>query len=245
MNGRRASFLLIFLHLLGSSSCASEATPRAPGSASREYFPLQLGGHWSYELSTGLFSAHTSLEVTARGEHAIRDSRDSLYVMEERLSGRVYGLEPAGLVGYRIADGYLTRIAALTLGADGQVSVFGGEALAILPVDPKPGQTWSARTEIFRESGSAGQAWTAEIESVGRVRVAAGRFDDVILVRSQQWDTEWDTHKPLHSYEDYYAPGVGLIRSVSRNNAQWFWMTVEQELVAFSFEPEPEPNGPH
>ena len=66
----------------------------------------------------------------------------------------------------------------------------------------------------------------------------AGSFDDVIVVRSQQWDPDWDTDRPLHSYEDYYARGVGLIRSVSRNNSQGFWMSIEQELVAFHFDEE-------
>ena len=243
MVGRRSALLLLLLPLLGSSSCASNATPRAPGPAAREYFPLQRGAHWTYELRTGFFSGRTRMDVTARGEHAVRDSDERVFLMEEQLSGRVYGLEPTGLVGYRIADGYVTRIAAVALGEDGQVSIFGGEGMAFLPVDPKPGQRWSDRAEIFRESGSSGQAWTAEVEFVGRVRVPAGSFDDVIVVRSQQWDPEWDAHKPLHSYEDYYARGVGLIRSVSHNNARWFWMSVEQVLVAFSFEADPLPNA--
>lgn len=228
----------MLIPLLASSSCASDATPRAPGAASREYFPLRSGAHWRYELRTGLFSARTSMDVMARGEHTVRGSEERVFLMEEQLSGRVYGLEAAGLVGYRVADGFLTRIAAVALEADGQVSIFGGDGMSFLPVEPTPGQTWSDRTEIFRESGSAGQAWTAEVESVGRLRVRAGSFDDVIVVRSQQWDPEWDENSPLHSYEDYYARGVGLIRSVSHNNAQWFWISVEQELVAFSFEEE-------
>jgi hypothetical protein len=236
MASRRTALLLLVLALLGSSSCASDATPHAPGSASREYFPLQRGGHWTYELRTGLFSGSTRVEVTARGEHAVRDSDEHVFLMDERLSGRVYGLEPAGLVGYRVANGFLTRIAAVSLGEDGQVGIFGGEGMSFLPVDPKPGQSWSDRTEVFRESGSAGQSWTAEIEFVGQLRVPAGRFDDVIVVRSQQWDPGWNANEPLHSYEDYYAQGVGLIRSVSRNNARWFWMSLEQELVAFSFD---------
>jgi hypothetical protein len=243
MVGRRSALLLLLLPLLGSSGCASDATPYAAGSASREYFPLQRGAHWSYELSTGLFSGRTRMDVTARGEHGVRDSDERLFLMEEQLSGRVYGLEPAGLVGYRVVDGYLTRIAAVTLGADGQVSIFGGEGMSFLPVDPKPGQSWSDRTEIFRESGSAGQVWTAELQFAGRVSVPAGRFDDVIVVRSQQWDPEWSEIEPLHRYEDYYAPGVGLIRSVSHNNAQWFWISVEQVLVAFRFDEESSPEA--
>ena len=234
MVGRIAALHLLVA--LASLCCASDPPPRAPGPESRVYFPLGSGGHWSYELRTGLFSASTRMEVTSRGAHDVRDSSEALFLMEEKLSGRVYGLEPAGLVGYRVADGYVTRIPAVSLGADGKISILGGDGMSFLPVDPNPGQTWSDRTEVFRESGGSRQVWTAEVGAVGSMRVPAGRFDDVIVVRSQQWDPEWDASRPLHSYEDYYARGIGLIRSVSRNNAQWFWMSVEQVLVAVRFD---------
>ena len=236
MVGHSGAVYLLLLAALGVTSCASDAPPRAPGTESRAYFPLESGGHWSYELRTGPFSASTRIEVTSRGEHGVRGSNDALFVMEEQLSGRVYGLEPAGLVGYRVEDGYLTRIPAVSLGDDGQISSFSGDGMSFLPVDPNPGQTWSDRAEVFRESGGSRQMWTAEVDAVGSMRVPAGRFDDVIVVRSQQWDPEWDATKPLHSYEDYYARGIGLIRSVSHNNAQWFWISVEQELVAVRFD---------
>ncbi len=222
--------------LLGAACCAGEPPPRAPGAQAREYFPLESGGHWSYELRTGPFSASTRIEVRSRGAHSVRDSSEALYVMEEQLSGRVYGLEPAGLVGYRVSNGYLTRIPAVALGDDGKLTIMGGDGMSFLPVDPNPGQSWSDRSEVFHASGGSEQLWTAAIENVGSMRVPAGRFDDVIVVRSEQWDPEWDRDRPLHSYEDYYARGIGLIRSVSRNNAQWFWMRVEQVLVAVKFD---------
>jgi hypothetical protein len=36
---------------------------------------------------------------------------------------------------------------------------------------------------------------------------------------------------------------VGLIRSVSHNDARWFWMSIEQVLVAFSFAEKSAPNA--
>ena len=231
--------LLALLHLLlACASCAGDPVPRAPGAESQAWFPLQRGARWSYDLRTGFFSASTHMEVSARGEFAVRDSADTMFLMEEQLSGRIYGLEARGLVGYQISEGYLTRIAAVELGADRKVHVFGGEGVSFLPVDPKPGQHWSDRTEVFRESGSAGQTWTAEVEAAGPICVPAGTFDDVIVVRSQHWDPQWDSSEPLHSYEDYYARGIGLIKSSSHNNAQWFFMSVEQVLVAVHFDAE-------
>jgi hypothetical protein len=214
--------------------CASDPMPHASGEAARDFYPLQTGGHWTYELRTGFFT-RTRLEMTGRGESPVRDSDLGLFVMEEQLSGRVFGLEPTGLVGYRVEDGFVTRIAAIERKEDGSIHIFGGEGFSFLPVDPKAGQSWTDDTEVFGQSGSRGQRWESVVEVVGRMRVSAGAFDDVILVRSQQYDPAFSESEPLHSYEDYYARGVGLIRSISRNNAQWFWQAVEQELVAVSF----------
>jgi hypothetical protein len=231
---RVARLWLVASILVAVAACASDPMPHAPGAAARDYFPLLTDGHWTYELRTGFFT-RMRLEMTGRGESPVRDSDDGLFVMEEQLSGRVYGLEPTGLVGYRVADGFVTRIAAIERREDGSLHVFGGEGFSFLPVDPKAGQTWTDDTEVFGQSGSRGQRWRSVVEVIGPMRVSAGAFDDVILVRSQQFDPGYSETEPLHSYEDYYARGVGLIRSVSRNNAQWFWQSVKQELVAVSF----------
>jgi hypothetical protein len=232
------SVRVLALLLLALSSCANAPAPRAPGEAAEQYFPLSAGAHWSYELRTGFF-ARTRLEVTARGERAVRDSGETLFLVEERLGARVAGLNPAGLVAYGTAGAYRTRIAAVELDAEGRLRVFGGEAASILPLDPRPGQSWSDDAQVFSEAAAgtrSGQRWTARIESAGCVRVPAGTFDDVIVVHSAQWDPTWSEDRPLHTYDDYYARGVGLIRSVSRNHAAWFWTKVEQRLVAVSFE---------
>ncbi|HKC50819.1 MAG TPA: hypothetical protein VKF60_08505 [Myxococcota bacterium] len=223
--------------LLGIASCASAPPPHANGAAGREYFPLLPGAHWLYELHTGPFS-HTTLDVTARGERPVRGSETGIFVVEERAAGQLFGLEPSGLVGYRVADGYMTRVPALELGADGVVRVFGRDGVMVLPVDPQPGQRWTDQVAVFDNTpGESAQSWTARIENVGRLHVPAGTFDDVIVVRSEQWDRGWRENEPLHSYEDYYARGVGLIRSVAHNHTRWLPIAeIEQELVEVSFD---------
>jgi hypothetical protein len=232
--------LLVALSLVaGVAGCASAPVPHATGPAAREYFPLQPGAHWVYELSTGLFSS-TTLDVTARGERPVRGSTTGIFVVEERVAGEMFGLEPSGLVGYRVTEGYVTRVSALELGADGVVRVFGRDGVSILPIDPQHGQRWSDQVEVFDTPGESKQSWTASVENVGRLRVAAGTFDDVILVRSEQWDREWRENEPLHSYEDYYARGVGLIRSVAHNHTRLLPIAeIEQELVEVSFDAGP------
>jgi hypothetical protein len=219
------------------ASCATAPPPHADGPAAREYFPMLPGTHWVYDLHTGPFT-HTKLDVTARGERPVRGSESGIFVFEERTDGEVFGLDPLGLVGYRVADGYVTRIPALELGSDGVVHVFGHDAFAFLPVDPHTGQHWGNQVNVFDTPGSKStQDWTAEVENVGRVHVPAGTFDDVIVVRSAHWDREWKETEPLHSYEDYYARGVGLIRSVAVNHTRFLPIAeMEQELVEVRFD---------
>ncbi|HTO70724.1 MAG TPA: hypothetical protein VMR31_12765 [Myxococcota bacterium] len=217
-------------------SCAGTPPPHADGPAAREYFPLLPGAHWVYDLHTGPFT-HTKLDVVARGERPVRGSEAGIFVFEEHTDGELYGLDAAGLVGYRVADGYVTRVPAIELGSDGVVHLFGHSEIAFLPIDPHTGQHWSDQVDVFDAPGKATQSWTAEVENVGRVHVAAGTFDDVIVVRSAHWDREWRENEPLHSYEDYYARGVGLIRSVAHNHTRFLPIAeMEQELVEVRFD---------
>jgi hypothetical protein len=216
-------------------SCATTPVPHASGPAAQDYFPMLPGTHWVYELHTGPFQS-TTLDVTARGERPVRGSETGVFVVEETTPEEMFGLEAKGLVGYRIADGYVTRVPAIELGSDGVVHMFGHDGFSILPIDPHEGQNWSDQVEVFDNSGNH-QSWTAHVENVGRMHVPAGTFEDVIVVRSEHWDREWKEDEPLHSYEDYYARGVGLIRSVSHNHT---WLLpiaeVDQQLVEVSFD---------
>src|SRR5258706_9395824 len=116
--------------LLGIASCASAPPPHANGAAGREYFPLLPGAHWLYELHTGPFSS-TTLDVTARGERPVRGSDSGIFVVEETTPEEMFGLEAKGLVGYRVSDGYVTRVPALELGSDGVVHLFGHQGISI------------------------------------------------------------------------------------------------------------------
>ncbi len=229
--------LAVVLLLAAFPTGCAGPVPHASGPAARDYFPMLPGAHWVYTLHTGLFSS-TTLDVTARGERPVRGSESGVFVVEERAAaGEMFGLEPSGLVGYRIAHGYVTRMAALELGSDGVVHLFGHDGVSVLPLDPQPGQHWSDQVEVFDSLGDSKQSWTATVENVGRMHVPAGTFDDVIVVRSEHWDREWRETEPLHSYEDYYARGVGLIRSVAHNHTRFLPIAeLDQELIEVSFD---------
>jgi len=225
---------LVLLGLALAACAGGPPPPRAPGAAGADYFPLVPGARWTYELKGGLFS-RVRLEVTALGERRVQGADGQLFLIEERLGSEVRGLEPSGFVGYGVADGYHTRIAAVDLDAAGRARVLGGEGVPLLPLDPRPGQRWSAESRVF--DSRSRQHWTASVESAGRVSVPAGTFDEVIVVHSEQWDPGWSSDRPLNSYDDYYARGFGLIRSVSRNHATWWFLgRLDQRLLDVRFE---------
>jgi hypothetical protein len=69
------------------------------------------------------------------------------------------------------------------------------------------------------------------------VTVPAGTFTDVILVETEYWDPSIDSDKPLISYEDWYARGVGLLRSVTKNSREGGKRMAEQTLESYEFPP--------
>lgn len=225
--------------LVGSpAACAprrAESPPRAPGAGAEAWFPLVEGARWVYEVRAGF--GKSRLEVTARGLHAVKGAPAPLFIMQERSVGGPFGMQDDGLAGYTVRDGYLSRFSFLSRDPDGGIRLMGSEPSRVLPVEPRAGQGWSEQIHVFTTPESQGgeQSWRASVERVDSLRVPAGSFRDLLLVRSDYLDPAVST-EPLVSYEDYYARGVGLVRSVSRNHQAHFWNdTLEQDLIEVSF----------
>jgi hypothetical protein len=209
--------------------------PRAPGVAAQAWFPLVDGGRWVYEVRAGF--GKSRLEVTAQGLRAVKGAPAPLFIMQERSVGGPFGMQDDGLAGYLIADGYLSRFSFLSRDPDGGIRLMGSEPTRVLPVEPREGEGWMEQTHVFTTPESRGgeQTWRASVERVKSLRVPAGTFHDLLLVRSDYLDPTV-SKEPLVSYEDYYARGVGLVRSVSHNRQAHFWNdTLEQDLVEVSF----------
>lgn len=208
--------------------------PRAAGAAGESYFPMLAGTRWVYAVS-GLLE-RGGLEVVARGVRPVRGAPAPLFLVDEAASGGPFGGD-RGLAGYLVVEGYVGRFSFLSEDADGSVRLVGSEPTWVLPVDPRAGQRWRQRTHVFTTPESAGgaQSWEGEVERAAAVSVPAGRFEDVLVVRSRTRDPTV-SDEPLVSYEDYYARGVGLVRSVTRNHQEPFLLgRIVQELVEVEF----------
>jgi len=226
-------FLAGVLALGALTACAPtrNETVRASGAEAQSYFPMPPDARWTYEVRAGF--SKSRLDVTSRGMRDVKGAPAPLWIVAEQSEGAPYGLDEDGLAGYLVRDGYVSRVSFLSEDADGSIRLVSSEPTWVLPVDPHSGQRWEQTTHVFTSPEAKGgeQRWEGEVETTDGVSVPAGRFDDVVLVRTRYLDPSVSAD-PLITYEDYYARGVGLVRSVSHNHQAWFFMdTVEQRLV--------------
>jgi hypothetical protein len=243
--GARRGLALSVLALLLTAPVRGETGPEAAAprqeDASR-YFPLAPGTRWVYRERVGLFRRRR-VEVTALGLRPVRGLDTPLFVFEERGDKPFLGIEDAGLLGFRIEEGFVVRFSALGEDSRGELRLFGEEGVRILPVAPRGGEHWEQLAHLFYTPGGAGAArqWESDLTLLRSLRVPAGRYRDVAKVVADYRDPELSQTSPEITYEDYYAPGVGLVRSVARNREGGFWKRVDRELVEFHPAPAPAP----
>lgn len=239
---RRRSTVLALLVGLGVAvaaiGCDVSTSERASGPAANEYFPLVPGAHWRYKLT--LPTGTAEVEVVARGDFAIEGLAGLAFVMDEHAIGADdLGIAEVGPTAYVARDGFLCRYTGLDYRTPDQLRMLGEEDPArVMPIAVAPGASWTHQTRLLQqpENGGGGLIkWTGRTRSVADLVVPAGKFQDVLLVESEYWDPTVDPDGPLLSYQDYYARGVGLLRSVTKNERDGGSQMVEQILLDFDF----------
>ena len=117
--------------------------------------------------------------------------------------------------------------------------MLGGEDPArVMPLGAAPGASWTHETRLLEqpENGGGGLIkWTGRTTHVAELVVPAGSFQNVLLVETEYWDPSVNAHAPLLSYQDYYARGIGLLRSVTKNVRDGGIQMAEQTLLDFDF----------
>jgi hypothetical protein len=220
--------------------CRAEPS-RAPGEFGSSYFPMVPGARWVYSLDLGV--AETEVEFEARGDMAVRGYEAPVFIVDESNRGETFGMVERAPTGYVVVGDYLARLTAIDYDSAGKLQLLGENAPAwILPLAPQPGQNWTQKTQMFTtpEGGGATLDWTGRVISVGRMRVPAGEFEDVVEVHVEYWDRSVDEDEPVMTYDDSYARGVGLIRSVTRSAMEGRGQLVEQRLVRYEFPAAPD-----
>lgn len=226
------------LHALLSLAALAPACGR-PGGAGDSYFPLVRGATWSYEVHPSAPGQEGyRIEVEARGWAPVTGLGEDVFVMHERVRGGPdAGREPDGPVAYRVQKGYVARFTSLAYDARGRLRLLGEDRpVRMLPERPVGGQSWvDFSTHFASPDGSAGIAveWRAELRAARPVEVPAGRFDDVVEVSSLYVEHPGGPRESSVRYLDYYARGVGRVRSVIRDPDGDPRKRIEQLLVDY------------
>lgn len=224
--------------LCGIAACEPPPSSSASGAAAADYFPLVPGAHWRYKYALAV--GGIEVEVVARGDSAVEGLPGVAFIMDEHaLSADALGIAEVGATAYVARDGFLCRYTGLDYRSPDRLRMLGEEDPArVMPLGASPGASWTHETRILQqpEGGGGGRIkWTGRTKPVAELIVPAGKFSDVLLVESEYWDPSIQTDAPLLSYQDYYARGVGLLRSVTKNEREGGIQMVEQTLLAFDF----------
>jgi len=223
--------------LLLATASASDDTA-APTDASvhwpSAYFPLATGMRWTYRERTGPVGGRRVV-VTAEDRRPVRGSSTPLFVVRESGEGSFFGIEDSGLLGFAVDGDFVIRFSAVGEDSRGELRIFGDEGLRVLPLHPEGGQHWDQEWHLFSVPGSRGapRRFSARVERLASVRVPAGRFVDVVKVEMRYWDPALSQDRAQLSFEDYYAAGVGLVKSVSHNHEGGPWRTITRVLEAY------------
>jgi hypothetical protein len=229
---RRRAVVLALCAAWGLGGCGGAGQPDRDDEG---YFPLVEGARWRYRLSSQVGSLQ--MEVTARGEQALPDGA-LVFLMDERSLGPTLGFAEVAPVAYVLDEGYVARIEGVGYDSNGRLRTLGqSQATKILPIDPHPGQSWGQDHSLFDtpEGGGAHMGWNGDVGELTAVTVPAGTFEDVVEVSIAYFDDRERDVRPKVLYHDYYARGVGLVKSVTEDPSGDPTHTVEQVLVEYEF----------
>jgi hypothetical protein len=223
---RRASFLFaLVLAAAQLTSCQSNAQ-FDPGLAGT-FFPLHPGSTWTYRVVDK--NLGTTNIITDR---AVDKQSGGEAVTEGPLSG---GASKSTIL-YVTEGGYINRVSV-----DGPTWIRFEEA-KFLPQLLKPDLTWSNSLFPFGHLGAAfhiEQYHRTFLES-GDVVVPAGRFPGCIRIETEaeyQRNSSHSVPSLRLRYIDWYAPNVGLVRTVVFKGGFFNSEVARVELLSFAKSP--------
>jgi hypothetical protein len=205
-----------------------------------DYFPLTPGSNWTYRIQDhGRRWTYQSV-VRVYGERFIEALGRSGIAVEERYSGGgIYIVEEQEPIVYFKENGFLNRV-FLTYQAEKMVAASGSGDRAFLPETLREGTTWTSDTTAFRV-GDLGFQVTHQHVVAGKletVKVPAGTFGDCIRIdtaSSQGKDSGRAPGEELRFfYADWYAPGVGLVRTLEWEDEEHSKERARIELLKYA-----------
>ncbi len=197
----------------------------------KQFFPLRKDSRWTYELTN--HRSRTKLRFTAvvKGPLYIPEMKRTLVIVDEDQLGEHH---PVGY--FEDEQGFLNRFLYLEYAGE-KVTYPGTNSTPqrVLPAHPKAAKAWEDRTVVIGSQSD----WQYRVKGGLKVKVAAGRFKDCILVETEVGGQKaQESAQAMHRtgqyrFKDWYAAGVGLIRSETYNEEFHDSPEVSYELVQY------------
>ncbi|MGH7803591.1 MAG: TapB family protein, partial [Candidatus Binatia bacterium] len=233
------------------AACATRqaAAPDAPAVAEpapvERYFPLTKRSRWTYRVQELRKNFDYVNRVRVFGPKFFESMKKEVVEVEESYSSTgngVFLLEEQEPIVYFRENGYLNRV-FLTQQGGKLVPASGSGDSRFLPEIIVPGSTWDSDSQAFRVGTDLGfkvaHRHTIALEEQS-ITVPAGTFEDCLRI-----DT-FSTHGPgsgrlpdeelTFYYSDWYAPGVGLVRTQQWDDAEHAKERTRIELVDYKVE---------
>lgn len=215
---------LLTLLATASGGCVTIPTRPEPQAAiDAELFPLRPGTFWVYEVHDA--EGRVALQrVLVRGPIYLKTYEAAGTVVEE--SGGVAGelsldVSWHPVVYYRRGD-FLYKFSGLGY-VDEELREYrlGNGEEKVLPADPDRHPEWESDFQVFQlepGTGYAMRTFSTSERSSEPVRVRAGTFRDCLRVETKTVAFSKSARpsgvKVIFRYVDWYAPGVGLVKSL-------------------------------
>jgi hypothetical protein len=208
---------LVGMLSLSASGCQSGQWPVDPSAV---FFPLKPNMMWMYRVESKSQQREYIITDTVVGEQYVPALKVTGAVVQE-----FYNLDRAGLrpIVYTQKGGYLTRLSGLDYEKDRIVPPAWGRSIEedFLPERLTPDTVW--QNKVFPYGQLPGGFDVAQHHrsfiAGGTVTVPAGHYTGCIRIETLA-EYEGGAYAQRHevmklAYEDWYAPNVGLIRTIA------------------------------
>ncbi len=238
---------LLAASVIGSCGGVPFPLAKAPVSSAPRtvevYFPLTDQSQWTYRIQD--FGRRWTYLNTVRvhGNRYVAELKRSGIAVEERYSGNtaLFVVEEQEPMLYFRENGFLSRI-FLTYQGGNLVPTSGSGESQFLPEDLSDGKVWASDTQAFRVGGDLGfrvnhrHTISTEREVV---HVPAGDFENCVRIdtfSTQGPNSGRNGEELVFYYVDWYAPGVGLIRSQQWDDEERSHERARIELLKYKVE---------
>lgn len=211
---------------------APACTRESPDTARADFFPLHPDDTWVYQVDRPLRNLRTRMTVRVRGDRYVQALRRRCRLVDETYAGDADQIDASDgkpeiyPIAYYRENGFLYRALSLEYrGSELRDVGLGSGEERFLPDTLSRELAWDSLTTAYDLGGgnSYGVRQTHRaMPEPDAIEVPAGRFTgcirvDTVALHGGKHDGEYDADPIVLYYSDWYAPDVGLIRTIQSN----------------------------